>query len=115
MWNVLRILPWQEKELTASQELRQAIRARRYREILPVGVLSHLGWLTEQTLILWVVFYYLFDMICMVLWCPLQLAFMHNRCCTNYRDRFCYLRGKLLPLSATELLEHRFHKHKLSR
>lgn len=91
----LRIIPFKEEQLTAGEEARRQIRKDRLHEVIPVGVfwvafnlaigvsLIHLGWLTEQTVVLWVLFYFLFDMICVVLWCPIQLLLMRNRCCTT--------------------------------
>ncbi len=91
----LRIIPFKEEQLTASEEARNQIRRDRYREIVPtalfwvvfnvliVGVLAYAGWLNERTVVVWMLFYFLFDMICVVLWCPIQLVLMRNRCCTT--------------------------------
>ena len=91
----LRIIPFKEEQLTADEEARNQIRRDRYREILPVAaawvalnvvvlvVLALTGWLNELTIMLWVLFYFLFDMVCVVLWCPIQLVLMRNRCCTT--------------------------------
>ncbi|MBR5259094.1 MAG: hypothetical protein IKV48_01230 [Eggerthellaceae bacterium] len=91
----LRIIPFKEEQLTASEEARNQIRADRFKEVIPVAlawvalnaavlaVLVYAGLFNEPTLIIWVLFYFLFDMICVVLWCPIQLLLMKNRCCTT--------------------------------
>ena len=93
--DVLRVLPWPEEDLTASERMRASIRRHRTREIVPVIVfwivfnvalgliLERFGAFNERTALLWTLFYFLFDMISVVLWCPLQLALMRNRCCTT--------------------------------
>jgi hypothetical protein len=93
--DVLGVLPWSEEDLTASEILRSDIRRRRQREIVPVLIFwiifNALIWLlldrfdvfNERTALVWTLFYFLFDMICVVLWCPLQLVLMRNRCCTT--------------------------------
>ena len=93
--DVLRLLPWEDHHLTANEELRRDIGRRRLREIVPVIVfwivanalvalvLHGLGWLNPSTAMVWMLFYFLFDMVCVVVWCPLQLFMMHNRCCTT--------------------------------
>lgn len=93
--DVLRVLPWPEEDLTASERLRADIRSRRVHEIVPVIIfwvlfnlaiillLDRFGWFNRGIVLIWSLFYFLFDMICVVLWCPLQLALMRNRCCTT--------------------------------
>lgn len=93
--DILRVLPWPEADLTADERLRHEIRRQRMREIIPVIIfwvvfnvavgllLERLGWFNAYTALLWTLFYFVFDMICVVLWCPLQLALMRNRCCTT--------------------------------
>ena len=93
--DVLRMLPWSEEDLTASEILRNDIRRRRQREIVPVIIfwvifnaliwllLDRFGVFNERTALVWTLFYFLFDMICVVLWCPLQLVLMRKRCCTT--------------------------------
>jgi hypothetical protein len=93
--DVLRVLPWPEEDLTASELLRERIRRDRMHEIVPVVIfwitfnvavgllLDRMGWLGPRTVLVWALFYSLFDMISVVLWCPLQLALMRNRCCTT--------------------------------
>ena len=46
-------------------------------------LLDRFGLLSDQTRLVWCLFYFLFDMVCVVLWCPLQLVLMRNRCCTT--------------------------------
>ena len=91
----LRIIPFKEEQLTADEEALNVIRGDRFREIAPVAVfwillnalialaLFHFDVLNEGTLMVWTLFYFLFDMICVVLWCPIQLLLMRNRCCTT--------------------------------
>ena len=91
----LRMLPWSEEDLTAGEALRHSIRQRRLGEIAPVLVfwvllnlcvgllLERFGVLNERTVLLWTLFYFMFDMVSVVLWCPLQLLLMRNRCCTT--------------------------------
>lgn len=93
--DVLRVLPWPNEDLTADEQLRESIRRHRMREIIPViifwivfntaiGLLfEKFGIFGEHTALIWTLFYFLFDMICVVLWCPLQLVLMRNRCCTT--------------------------------
>lgn len=93
--DVLRVLPWPNEDLTASELMRESIRRRRMREIVPVVVFwvtfnvalgllfERFGIFNERFALLWVLFYFLFDMISVVLWCPLQLILMRNRCCTT--------------------------------
>ncbi len=93
--DILRVLPWPEEDLTASERLRESIRRHRMREIVPVIIfwvvfnvaifllLDRFGLLNQRAILIWSLFYFLFDMICVVLWCPLQLVLMRNRCCTT--------------------------------
>lgn len=83
------------REMKAPKNIRQKIRHDRLREIIPVAIfwivfnaaaaiiLWLLGLLLPDILMIWALFYFLFDMVCVVLWCPLQLIFMKNRCCTT--------------------------------
>lgn len=91
----LRIIPFKEEQLTADEEALNVIRRDRFHEIFPVAVfwivanlavgfvLVRFGVLNEGTLMVWTLFYFLFDMVCVVLWCPIQLLLMRNRCCTT--------------------------------
>ncbi len=92
--DVLRMLPWPDN-LAASERMRNAIRRRRAREVVPVAIfwvvfnlavgllLDRFGLLGPQAVMVWTLFYFVFDMISVVLWCPLQLVLMRNRCCTT--------------------------------
>lgn len=91
----LRLLPYSKKDLTADDELRWQIRRDRRRQVWPVVIfwivfnfligwaLAHYHLLGQPAIIVWTLFFFLFDMICVVLWCPLQLFIMRNRCCTT--------------------------------
>lgn len=93
--DILRVLPWPEEDLTATERLRDSIRRDRLREIVPVVVFwvvfnlalgllfERFRVLNERIALLWTLFYFVFDMVCVVLWCPLQLVLMRNRCCTT--------------------------------
>ena len=137
--DVLRVLPWPEEDLTADERLRESIRQNRVREIVPVLVfwvvfnvavglfLDRMGWLNPQTALVWTIFYSLFDMISVVLWCPLQLALMRNRCCTTCQifnwdgimtvtpllTCWCWFSGLLILLSLVVLVrwELAFARH----
>lgn len=118
--DVLRVLPFDDEDLTADGRMRAQIRADRFRQTVPVLLfwvafnvavglgLSYLGLLNEQTILLWSTFYFVFDMICVVLWCPLQLILMRNRCCTTCQifnwDAAMYVTPLLLLRSPFSLL-----------
>lgn len=109
--DVLRVLPRDERDLTASEKLRDDIRRQRAREVVPVAVfwvlfnggialvLSRLGLLNASVAMVWMLFYFLFDMVCVVAWCPLQLFLMRNRCCTT-----CQIFNWDAAMTATPLL-----------
>ena len=46
-------------------------------------VLRLMGLLNATTAFMWSVFFFLFDMVSVVLWCPIQRWFMRNRCCST--------------------------------
>lgn len=91
----LRLINFDDEDLSANEALRSDIRRSRLREIVPVivfwvvfnlaiaGILYFFGWLNPSTATLWMAFYFMFDMLCVVAWCPLQLLLMRNRCCTT--------------------------------
>lgn len=93
--DVLRLLPWSDEDLTASERLRASIRALRLKEVLPVAffwivfnvalglLFDRFQILNQRVILLWSLFYFVFDMVSVVLWCPLQLVLMRNRCCTT--------------------------------
>ena len=94
-FGLMKKIPFKPAQLTAPDSPRRRIKRDRYREIYPViifwvifnaaiaVILGVSGILNDQSIVLWVLFYFLFDMICVVLWCPLQVVFMKNRCCTT--------------------------------
>lgn len=91
----LNVFSFDEKDLAVDRSIRAVLYRDRLREIVPVivfwvvfnvlvaAVLSGFGVLDERTALLWSLGYFLFDMVCVVLWCPLQLLLMRNRCCTT--------------------------------
>lgn len=91
----LNVFSFDEKDLAVDKSIRAVLYRDRLREIVPVivfwvvlnalvaGLLGGLGLLNECTALLWSLGYFVFDMICVVLWCPLQVLLMHNRCCTT--------------------------------
>lgn len=91
----LNVFSFDEKDLAVDRSIRAVLYRDRLREIVPVivfwiafnaltaGILAWFGVLNERTALLWSLGYFLFDMVCVVLWCPLQLVLMHNRCCTT--------------------------------
>jgi len=91
----LHMLKFREEDLVADDTLRTALHKDRMREVVPTAILWvllnlavafalwHFDMLNEKTAIVWSLFYYVFDMICVVLWCPIQLVVMKNRCCTT--------------------------------
>ena len=91
----LNVFSFDEKDLAVDRSIRAVLYRDRLREIVPVivfwvafnaavaGIMVYLGVLNERTALLWSLGYFLFDMVCVVLWCPLQLLLMHNRCCTT--------------------------------
>ena len=94
-FSIRKLLPFTDDQLVPSDALTAHIRKDRFREVVPVIIFwvvfnaavailfAVLGILSEQVILLWVLFYFVFDMICVVLWCPLQIVFMRNRCCTT--------------------------------
>ena len=91
----LNVLNFDEKDLRVPESQRITLRMDRAREIIPAMlfwiifngvialVLGLTGNLTPQVVVLWSTFFFLSDMICVVVWCPIQLLLMHNRCCTT--------------------------------
>jgi len=49
------------------------------------GALYVLDIIAEKELLLLCVFFYLADLICVVIWCPFQSFFLKNKCCVNCR------------------------------
>lgn len=91
----MRALSFDESDLDTNSQARHLLRMRRLKEILPVAffwillnavvavIAIAMGWMSASFAALWVLFYFWFDMMCVVLWCPLQVFFMRNRCCAT--------------------------------
>lgn len=91
----LSLFSFDERDLEVDRSVRAILYRDRTREIVPVVafwvlvnavaslMLGYFGVLNERTAFLWSLFYFLSDMVCVVLWCPLQLFLMRNRCCTT--------------------------------
>ena len=52
--------------------------------IAAIGVLHYQGWISTVGLFMITVFFYVCDLICVLIWCPFRLI-MKNRCCTTCR------------------------------
>ncbi len=52
--------------------------------IAVIGVLAHLGVMTDIALFMTSIIFYVCDLICVLIWCPFRLI-MKNRCCTTCR------------------------------
>lgn len=50
-----------------------------------IGIVYLSGMIGETELILIMMFYYVSDLICVIIWCPFQSFIMKNRCCVNCR------------------------------
>lgn len=91
----MRALPFDSSDLDVNSHARHLLRMRRFKEILPIAIFWvvlnalvalvswQMGWLSPSFVVLWMLFFFWFDMVCVVLWCPLQLVFMRNRCCAT--------------------------------
>lgn len=91
----LKLLPFKEHDLKVEPSQRQILYQDRTKEVLPAlifwvvfnaaiaGGLMYFNILNEAAIMLWMLFFFLFDMICVVFWCPIQLFLMKNRCCTT--------------------------------
>ena len=91
----LNVFSFDERDLAVDRSIRVVLYRDRLHEIVPVvvfwvafnaivaGILAYSDALNEQTALLWSLGYFLSDMVCVVLWCPLQLLLMRNRCCTT--------------------------------
>lgn len=74
---------------------RRCARRSRTRKVIPVAIiwimfniivavlLYSANALTPTVCVLWCLLYFLADMICVVAWCPFQVLFLHNRCCST--------------------------------
>ena len=93
--DVLHLLKFKDEDLTAPASTRAILYRDRAREIIPVAiawialnaaVASALGTqslLTQPVAMVWCLFFFVFDMVCVVIWCPIQIVLMRNRCCTT--------------------------------
>ena len=52
---------------------------------LLLGALHAMGILTAPHLLLITTLFYVFDLVCVLIWCPFQALFLKNRCCTTCR------------------------------
>lgn len=50
-----------------------------------IGALYFLGVIDSKVLLLITVAFYVFDLVCVLFWCPFRAWFMKNRCCTTCR------------------------------
>ena len=91
----LDFVRFNDEYLEVDAPARARLRTKRLGEIGPVIVfwialnaavaiiLAVTGNLTHETAFLWTMFYFMFDVFSVVVWCPLQLVFMRNRCCAT--------------------------------
>lgn len=91
----LDFVRFNDEYLEVNAPERARLRTRRLAEIAPVIVfwvlfnaavavaLALTGTLTSETAFLWSMFYFFFDVFSVVVWCPIQLVFMRNRCCAT--------------------------------
>lgn len=93
-----------------------------------LAVLRKLGILEKEELFLITVFFYVCDLICVLIWCPFRVWFLKNRCCTTCRifnwDHFMmvtplicvkgFYSQSLICLAVFVLLlwEYRVHRYK---
>jgi len=91
----LDFMRFNDRYLEVDAPNRARLRARRLAEIGPVIVfwivfnaaiaiaLAATGNLTHEAAFLWSMFYFMFDVFSVVVWCPIQIVFMRNRCCAT--------------------------------
>ncbi len=91
----LDFVRFNDEYLEVDAPARARLRTKRMGEIGPVIVfwialnavvaiaLAVTGNLTHEAAFLWAMFYFMFDVFSVVVWCPLQLIFMRNRCCAT--------------------------------
>jgi len=91
----LDFVRFNDEYLEVDAPARARLRTKRMGEIGPVIVfwialnavvaiaLAVTGDLTHEAAFLWAMFYFMFDVFSVVVWCPLQLIFMRNRCCAT--------------------------------
>jgi hypothetical protein len=91
----LDFMRFNDRYLEVDAPAQARLRARRLAEIGPVIVfwivfnaiiaivLALTGNLTHEAAFLWSMFYFAFDVFSVVVWCPIQIVFMRNRCCAT--------------------------------
>lgn len=91
----LDFIRFNDEYLEVDAPERARLRTRRMGEIGPVLafwivlnaivaiVLALTGNLTHEAAFLWSMFYFMFDVFSVVVWCPIQIWFMRNRCCAT--------------------------------
>lgn len=50
-----------------------------------IGVLYGIGLFSTAHLFIITTLFYVFDLVCVLIWCPFQVLFLKNRCCTTCR------------------------------
>lgn len=50
-----------------------------------IGVLYGVGLFSTAHLLIITTLFYVFDLVCVLIWCPFQALFLKNRCCTTCR------------------------------
>lgn len=91
----LDFMHFNDEYLEVDAPVRARLRLKRLGEIGPVIVfwivfnaliaivLWLTGNLTPEVAVLWAMFYFMFDVFSVVVWCPIQIVFMRNRCCAT--------------------------------
>ena len=91
----LDFIRFNDEYLEVDAPERARLRTRRMGEIGPVLAfwvilnaivaiaLALTGNLTHESAFLWSMFYFMFDVFSVVVWCPIQIWFMRNRCCAT--------------------------------
>ena len=91
----LDFIRFNDEYLEVEAPERARLRTRRMSEIGPVFVfwvalnaivaivLALTGNLTHESAFLWAMFYFMFDVFSVVVWCPIQVWLMRNRCCAT--------------------------------
>lgn len=91
----LDLMRFNDEYLEVDAPARARLRLKRWGEIAPVlifwvvfnaviaAALALTGNLVAEVAILWAMFYFVFDVFSVVVWCPIQIWFMRNRCCAT--------------------------------
>ena len=67
-----------------------------------IGMLYGIGLFSAAHLLIITTLFYVFDLVCVLVWCPFQALFLKNRCCTTcriYNWDYLMLCTPLLPLT----------------